>query len=1705
MAIITGINAGTTTITATYGGKSAEATITVNSIVPTLSFTVNSATLTYDGTPKVLGSVSYDGDGTAYYIVSTSNTVPSTNDPGWSAVPSNNEITYTGAGTYYVHLKATAGTNYSDVSPKIGNNDGKQISKRTVTVTAPAFVSGTLTYDGTPQTIASGGSCSAGGTMYYYVSTSSTAPTVQPGSAPGSGWTTTAPEVNDAGTYYVWYYCYVPDTNNNTGTNINTVKAVSGTKSMSSRTVTVTAPTGSTETYNTVAQTIFTAGSCSDGGVMYYSATGGDFSTSTWSTTIPNAEQTNAGEYTLYYYCYVSDTVNNTGTDINTKKSVKATISKRKALAPILTSGGNSVYTGETYYAKAANTSGNPSGKIYYGETSGATTYNITASSTAANLTSMGRSDTGTTTIYAFFRPDDTANYSDSDVNSTTVTISNKANGFATAELTNRTYTGSSQVIAEKVTNSGDYYFGLGASAAAAPTSWGAKNTDMSQTASGTYYVWMKTDESTNYSAVSKYIGTVTVSKRTVTFTAPVTYDRTYTGSAQTVFTAGSCSDGGVMYYSANGGTFSTSTWTTTIPNASQTNAGEYTLYYYCYVSDTSNNMGDGINMTQTVTATINKKATSAPALTDGIKEVYDGTYVYAKAANVAGNPSGKIYYGDSAGVTTYNITVAAGATTPVNLSQAGRYNYGSRTIHAFFRPDDTSNYLDSADATAVAQVVAKASGYVSADLTDATYTGASQTVAVVDRNSGDYYFGLGSSASSAPSSWGAKNTPLSVTDAGEYYVWMKADSASNYNSVSATYIGKVTVSKRTVTVTAPTSTDRTYNGSAQTIFTAGSCSDGGEMYYSETNIPFSTSSWSKTLPYTEKTNAGDYTIYWYCYVPDTNNNTGSGINTPTSVEATISKLSTSAPTLTAGTKTTYDGTSVYAKAANVSGNPAGKIYYGISSGAETYNVSVASGVTSAVDLTGIGQTNVGTTTIYAFFRPDDLTNYSDSAITSTTVSVSGKANLTVSETNYHGAYDGQTHYCSITVTTSGWTGTIETGESEGSYQVFTDAGVSNTEYTLNGEQSVSGYPVITYYRVVGGDNYNDYTGSVEIEITSANGYVTANISNKTYSGSAQTIATISTNSGDYYFGLGSSASVAPATWGTKNTALTVIDAGEYYVWAKTDSTNNYNAVSPTYIGKATVSPRTVKIRPGIIGYNVYTGSPQMVFTADSCGAGGVMYFYDGVTSNFDKTTWTTTFPYTQKTDAGTYNISFYCLVEDTRNNVAAAGSEINTIYTKTAEIYKAASTLPVTWEGDSKKYHGTAELTAVDYSGGTLKYRYDVNNGTNWTETTVAPTRTELGTTAVECKVMGDANHEDSSWSSTVTLTIVAADDARMTVAVGSGLTYDGTAKDIATASNLDGVMTYYLGYTVNAEATAESQITWGGANESPLQATDAGTYYIYYKFSPDANHSNSNVGTVGDATYVGSTSISKVQRSGAVSCEDVTYGSTVTATVSGNSAGGTVTWSITNGTGSATIDSNGLITPTQAGTVTVNANVGATANYEAYTATPKTITISQAPGTVTYVTERNVQVYCTELAVASNVTDSSKELTISENGATNSIGTLTYSISKNGWTISNDGRKIVIPSGTDAGVYNISVTVRDSGSVNYMSKNVTKLITVTVIEQELVRIELTLGQSTISFNGTTNATVKAVYTSGAEADVTSDSGTEYSSYPVNIVTITK
>ena len=77
------------------------------------------------------------------------------------------------------------------------------------------------------------------------------------------------------------------------------------------------------------------------------------------------------------------------------------------------------------------------------------------------------------------------------------------------------------------------------------------------------------------------------------------------------------------------------------------------------------------------------------------------------------------------------------------------------------------------------------------------------------------------------------------------------------------------------------------------------------------------------------------------------------------------------------------------------------------------------------------------------------------------------------------------------------------------------------------------------------------------------------------------------------------------------------------------------------------------------------------------------------------------------------------------------------------------------------------------------------------------------------------------------------------------------------------------------------------------------------------------------------------------------VVYGQTLQLGTSGGSGSGAVTYTVTNGTGEATIDSNGVLTPVRIGSVTVTATKTGDSEYNAVTSSPVEITITRATPT--------------------------------------------------------------------------------------------------------------------------------------------------------------
>ena len=969
-------------------------------------------------------------------------------------------------------------------------------------------------------------------------------------------------------------------------------------------------------------------------------------------------------------------------------------------------------------------------------------------------------------------------------------------------------------------------------------------------------------------------------------------------------------------------------------------------------------------------------------------------------------------------------------------------------------------------------------------------------------------------------------------------------------------------------------------NGSDQTLITAGACGTGGVMYYYVSTSPSTPSwnggsDWSTSLP-TGK-DAGKYYVWYYCLVSDTNNNTA-GTNTnavkalanspkniarnPIASASAVTKLVYNGTTETNGTSQTgikgsnvsWTGSTTGINAGDYTASATPLSNFAWSDGtfaAKPITWSIARRGQTAPVLQGAITTypNTATATVKTDGTVEGGTSTAPGELIwsnqsrSTAGSQTATAYYAATETNFEkspvsGGVTVKVNARTVTITapkfnsnTLTYTGSAQTILNAGScttggvmyYYKSTSStkpsfSTSNWTTTAPTQETNAGTYYVWYYCSVTDTTNNTGSGINTVTAVSGNSKtinqrkltVTAASKSKEYDGSPLTInsATLS--------GHVSGHKLYSATYGGSQTTVgssssTVSDA--VIKSGSTIVTDNYDI---TYAnGTLTVTAASFTVSEPDQEYT-YTGSPQGVaITVSELKGSQTATIKYRTASSGDYTL--TDAP--QITNVSQSPLTVYWQVT-APNHTTQTGS-----YTIT--IKKANATLPGTISGASVYFHDTARATVTkNYNGGTLQYTTD--NGSTWNNVTwhegnytANPSRTAVGDTTVKFRVLGDGNHNNSSVSNAITLTVYQATDARMEVdIVTSTLTYNGTTCSNGTAQTIasvdstkvHGVSSYSIGYKKGSEATADSQITWNNANTTPLEATDAGTYYVYYKFSADTDHSNSKA-----YTEVGSVTINPKAGSFTASVTDRTYNGTSgdngTAQVIGSVSSSTGSYYL--GLGSSTTSApsswgsaNTSLSQINAGTYYVWAKCDASSNGNCAAVAAKyigTATISPKTSTVTYSVNTPIEEFCILTATPASTwmrTDYHPEIATSSATGTGT-GAITYKISQSGWSISSDGMTITIPSTAAAKTYSITVTATQAANGNWAEGSKSQTISVTLKANALERIELSLLATQIPFGGTTTGTVTAHYTNGADKDVTSSA--TYSSDPTGIVTITK
>lgn len=1392
-------NAGTTTVTASIPTTDAgytyyrlpsnyQATLTINKRATTTTITPSVTSFTHGGTA-------------ATYTYADSNLAANQTA---THMPENNPASTSTVGQYTVNsVTAIKDANGNDVTSNYTVTEGStkvSVTIRTVSVTAPTAKSGTFTYNAGNQTLFNAGSASAGGTMYYKVTTSSTKP-----SFVKAEWSTSMPQSKAAGPYYLWYYVLVSDTTNNTYASQNTVLPASGTISKSIAVATVDLPNTTTESFEYKKEQITPA---------YTRATTGMYLDVNSVTSA-----TNAGNYTITYKLTDGNYKWSDGTTGDKTKSWSIT---KKEVTLTWNSTRSWVYDGSAHSISATVVT---AGNLISGDTC---TVTVTGNSVGPNV--------GTATVTASALSNN--NYKLPAANITTISITKKeltvtasshsvtyGDAKPTLSITYTGFVGSEDksVLDKEPTIATNY-----------TTTTNVANSPVPVTLSG------GSDNNYSYKFVN---GSITISKKQLTVTASshtVVYgDKTPTLSVSYSGWVNSQGTSSLTTAPTASTTYTSSTSVSASPVATTASGGEAANYSFKYV--------DG-------KITINKKATDV-VVTGAGEYSYDAIAhkLHAKASPAI---AGKIYYGTAPDNLAYNASVGAGS---AGVDIGGITDVGNLGRFAQFVPTDTTNYSSSAvkgeyvvtvttvpatlpttwagdsqyfhkTATVFAagqiggtiyyrsSTTSATSGYgswtttkptrtavgttwvqcyVKADTnhTDSgvseavtltinrvddaamtvtlasnlTYNGADQTIVTTSDAHGiaHFYVGLGTDGTTPPvdGAWSTDPASIKKTAADDYYVWYKFTADSSHSTVkNATYVGKVTIARRSTTTTiTPSATSYIYGNAAPTYTYADSnLASGHTVTHTASNAPGAL---------TNYTGSG-ITVTATTVIKDANGNNVTSNYTVTNGNCTVTvnrrPIVINAPV---NANATYTGSAqYYCTTGSITANlPEGAT----STGTWTYGTS-----SSSLTANRPQKTDAGTYTMYWKF--DIGNNYYEQDHAPTTRAESGSV-------------DGTIKQKAATITVNRSAASHVYGNNAVTYTFTTSGLVNSTDLgtiTASGapasKSTVGSYSVGASYTT--NNNYSVTVTKASVSVTARPITITGGTTSKAYDGTLLTYNSASLTSGS--LASGDTATYSSAN-GTANKPIHVADGEITNVPSiviksgSTDVTANYSITKTN--GKLSITKAANGMATSKVTLTKYVNASVDISGYSANAVGAVNYAIN--------TSSTTTTSATCNAETGAVNVGVCSTSDDTDKKtvltITAAGSGDYNSATRTVEITVQKYAPTITWDNNTTNltYGNTlsvkASATATGGTVGTLSYSTVGNYTTISGSTLTGKQYSNQDSDTITCSVSRTSTVKAGSTTRSIVVT-------RRTVTLTWGTKswpYDGKAHGTTcTAGNLVG-----------------------------------------------------------------------------------------------------------------------------------------------------------------------------------------------------------------------------------------------------------------------------------------------------------------------------
>ncbi len=739
---------------------------------------------------------------------------------------------------------------------------------------------------------------------------------------------------------------------------------------------------------------------------------------------------------------------------------------------------------------------------------------------------------------------------------------------------------------------------------------------------------------------------------------------------------------------------------------------------------------------------------------------------------------------------------------------------------------------------------IAKAASTATVTAADLTYTGSEQNLVSGSAEGGTLKY-----ATSQEGDY--TETVPTGTKVQEYEVWYKVEGDSNHNNIEPTKVENVEIKKADSSLTStPTAKDLTYDGTAQELVTAGEAT-GGELQYKVDEGTYSTD-----IP--KGTEAKTYTVY-YKVVENENYN---GIE-ETSISVEIKAQPEATPNIVIDYETEqltgFDSSAEYsitgvsdisntvtsattASAAEYMGK--GELSIVRKARDDNYADSTAQSLTvparlgepsveGAAPMTHDGKgkiTGTDTTMVYREKTEGDSGEWQVCTAEATevepnkTYEVRTKA---VAESAFASAIK-EVNVPKFEPTEITGTVTID-GDAVFGQQltaVTTAVEPSSINFTYKWQRSgddgsyteISGATESTYkittedigktIQVVVTADDPDYTGSLtsaptgEVQKATISGIeVTANPSITAYTGSEQTLVTVSGNedsdtieykvekkgSGDAY-----------ENFGTDNSAT---DAGTYKVTVtvKREGHNDYTSPeTEVTIAKADSSVTAPTAKTDL----TYNGTAQELLENKGSATGGQLQY------KVDEGEYSTDVP--KGTEAKTYTVYYKVVVNDNYNGIDEQSITVN--------IAKATPTFPEVEEVDGGIYAPDKKLSSVEVptvDGGTLA----------WSDGETVLTAGENSVQAIFTPANSE-NYEPTTIEGTVIVNVAKADSTVVAPTAKTDLTYNGTALELLeTAGSATGGELQY-------------KVDEGEYSTAAPTAITAGEHTVYYKVVENDNY---------------------------------------------------------------------------------------------------------------------------------------------------------------------------------------------------------------------------------------------------------------------------